>query len=85
VRLPRAAIGAPLGDAIVAAAGVGVYPSIEVAVAQMVEQGPEYQPKRDMAFTYDALYEVYVNLYPALKSSFEALAHVPIPGSETHG
>ena len=78
VRLPRAAMGAPLGDAIVASVGAGIYPSVEVAVAQMVTQGAEYQPNGALAARYDALYAIYVGLYPALKASFHALAQVPI-------
>lgn len=77
VRLPRAAIGAPLGDAIVAAVGAGLYPSIETAVRQMVELGVDYQPRSEWAARYDALYKIYVGLYPALKASFHALAQVP--------
>lgn len=77
VRLPRAAIGAPLGDAIVAAVGAGLYPSVEAAVAQMVEPGVEYQPQPEVGALYDALYEIYLGLYPALRQSFQALARVP--------
>jgi xylulokinase len=77
LRLPQAAIGAPLGDAIVAAAGVGLYPSIEAAVAGMVRTGSVYQPQADFVSRYDALYEIYKRLYPALKASFRQLAAVP--------
>jgi xylulokinase len=77
LRLPQAASGAPLGDAIVAAAGVGLYPSVEAAVQRMVQQGTEYQPQRKFVPCYDALYQVYRNLYPALKPLFQQLAAVP--------
>jgi xylulokinase len=77
VRLPRAAMGAPLGDAIVAAVGAGLYPSVEVAVAHMVEPGAEYQPRSELAARYDALYQIYISLYPSLKADFHALAQVP--------
>ena len=77
VRLPRAAIGAPLGDAIVAAVAAGLYPTVEAAVAQMVEPGVDYAPNLELAARYDALYQVYVSLYPALKDSFHALARTP--------
>jgi sugar (pentulose or hexulose) kinase len=70
-------MGAPLGDAIVAAVGAGLYPSVEVAVAHMVEQGAEYQPRSELAGRYDALYQIYISLYPSLKASFHALAQVP--------
>lgn len=76
ITLPQAATGAPMGDAIVAAAGVGLYPSIEAAVATMVKPGAGYQPQPEWAARYDALYEIYVGLYPALKESFRVLAAV---------
>ncbi len=77
VRLPKTATGAPLGDAIVAAAGVGLYPSVEAAVLQMVDQGATYHPQSEHAARYAALYRIYTGLYPALKASFHALAQVP--------
>lgn len=77
ITLPQAATGAPLGDAIVAAAGVGLYPSVEAAVAGMVNQGATYQPQPQWTARYAALYQVYVGLYPVLRSSFKALAAVP--------
>jgi xylulokinase len=77
VRVPKTATGAPLGDAIVAAVGVGLYPAVEAAVAQMVQPGVAYAPQPEPAACYDALYRVYTGLYPALKSSFHALAQVP--------
>jgi xylulokinase len=77
IRLPRAATGAPLGDAMAAAVGVGLHPSLEAAVAQMVEPGTEFHPQPELAARYDALYQIYVGLYPALKASFQALAQVP--------
>lgn len=77
IRLPRAATGAPLGDAIVAAVGAGMYPTVEAAVAQMVEPGSEYAPNPEPAARYDALYRIYVGLYPALRESFHQLAQVP--------
>jgi xylulokinase len=77
LHLPQAATGAPLGDALVAAVGVGLYASVETAVASMVNRGMEYQPRAEFVARYDALYQVYVNLYPALKAQFKQLAAVP--------
>jgi xylulokinase len=77
IRLPHAATGAPLGDALAAAVGVGLYPTLEAAVAQMVELGAEYHPQPELAARYEALYQIYLGLYPALKTSFHALAQVP--------
>lgn len=74
VALPAAAFGAPMGDAIVAAAGVGLYASIEDAVANMVKPGRVYAPIPENAVRYDGLYRVYRALYPALRQSFRDLA-----------
>lgn len=76
LHLPAAATGAPLGDAIVAAAAVGLYPSVEDAVVGMVQRGAIYQPQPAVARRYDALYPVYRGLYPALKESFQKLADI---------
>ncbi len=67
-----------------AAVGVGLYASIEVAVARMVEPGAIYRPRPEAAAVYDALYEIYVGLYPALKTSFHALARVPSSEGKVH-
>jgi xylulokinase len=76
VTLPAAAYGAPMGDAIVAAAGVGLYPSIEAAVAAMVKPGQRYQPQAENVACYEACYRVYRSLYPALREAFVELAGV---------
>jgi xylulokinase len=76
VSLPGAASGAAMGDAIVAAAGVGLYPSIAEAVAAMVKPGPSYTPRPELAALYDGGYHVYRQLYPALRQAFHDLAEV---------
>ena len=66
-----------MGDAIVAAVGGGIYHSVQDAVAHMVRMGTEYPPQAGAAPLYDALYRVYVSLYPALRGLFSELAEVP--------
>lgn len=77
IRLPRAFTGAPLGDAIGVAAGIGIYPSVAEAVENMVCLDTEFQPNPKVAALYDALYEIYIDLYPALKTSFDKLSALP--------
>ena len=77
LHLPQAATGAPLGDAIVAAVGAGLYASMDAAVAQMVNRGMAYQPRPQFTERYDALYAVYLDLYPTLKAQFKQLAATP--------
>jgi xylulokinase len=80
IRLPRAAAGAPLGDAMIAAVGAGLYRRVEAAVAQMVEPGAVYQPRPELASRYDALYHIYLGLYPALKAHVRRLCGPSGPG-----
>ncbi len=77
IHVPRTATGAPLGDAMLAAAGAGVYATIADAVRHMTGQGAEFRPRPELAERYNALYQIYLGLYPALKESFKQLAHVP--------
>jgi xylulokinase len=75
IRLPRAATGAPLGDALAAGVATGVYASFEEAVRRVVRVEREFAPDPARRARYDALYQVYVGLYPALRESFRALAN----------
>lgn len=77
VHLPRAATGAPMGNAILAAAAAGVHRDVATAVAAMVVHGRSFAPDPANAARYDALYAVYRRLYPALKDLFAEMAGVP--------
>jgi len=72
--LPKVGVGAPLGDAMIAAAGAGLYPSVEAAVKAMVSRGESYSPNAEAVEKYEKLYRIYVGLYPALKSMFHEMA-----------
>ena len=60
IRLPRAATGAPLGDALAAGVATGVYASFEEAVRRVVRVEREFAPDPALRARYDALYQVYV-------------------------
>ena len=77
VTVPRAATGAPMGNAILAAVAAGIHPHVGAAVAAMVQPGETIHPNPALAPTYDALYAIYRDLYPALRASFGALAALP--------
>ncbi len=64
--------GAPLGDALLAAAGVGLI-NDPAAVAERAQVAKRYEPHRESLSTYRHLFEVYQGLYPHLKESFSAL------------
>jgi len=74
VHLPRAASGAAQGDAMMAGVGTGVYRSFEEAVARVVAIGREFAPSEALRPRYDALYRVYLDLYPALRGLYKDLA-----------
>ena len=53
-----------LGAAICAAAGAGIYASIDDAAGHMVQVEKEYLPRADIRLLYDRLYhEVYCKFY----------------------
>lgn len=75
--LPAASSGAAMGDAIVAAAAAGLYPSVEDAVAHMVTEGATYHPRPEYAALYDELYAIYRDLYPTLRPNFHHMGALP--------
>jgi xylulokinase len=71
----RTAEGVASGAAILAAVAAGWYPSVAAACEAMVEVTGTTEPGPD-ASAYEGAYGVYRDLYPALRSSFVALADV---------
>ncbi|NVP24533.1 FGGY-family carbohydrate kinase [Treponema phagedenis] len=65
-----------LGAAIITAAGIGEYPSIQAAVKQMVTQEKEFIPNPENRAIYDGLFEVYKKIYPSLKNIYNGLQRV---------
>jgi sugar (pentulose or hexulose) kinase len=65
---------AGLGTAIITAVGIGLYPSLPVAVAAMVRPGRSYQPSPGHAALYDQLYrQVYRQLYGRLRPLYQQI------------
>ena len=62
LRVPDAAL---VGAAIFAGLGVGLFTSIEEAVAKMVHTEKEYYPNADSVAVYEKLYEIYCMAYRA--------------------
>ncbi len=67
--------GPALGAALLAGVGAGVYSSIEEACSAVVKVAGTTPVIKENAETYARSYEVYRNLYPALKDSFHALGN----------
>jgi xylulokinase len=65
-----------LGSGMLAAAAVGLHPTIRAAAGAMSDVGAIYLPNQARARTYDRLFGVYRTLYPKLKDVFAELAEV---------
>jgi xylulokinase len=63
-----------LGAAIIAAYGIGLYPSIQEAAERMTHITKRYEPDSIQVRIYDRLFDkVYKNLYPQVMKTLEAL------------
>ena len=66
--------GPALGAAILAGVGTGVYTSVEEGCAEVVRQKNICKPIGENVEKYEMVFQVYRNLYPALKESYVKLA-----------
>ncbi len=64
--------GAAFGAALLGAVGVGAWPDLESACRTAIREVDRVMPK-DTA-SYNRLYPIFQNVYPALKDSFHALS-----------
>ncbi|TRD17853.1 xylulokinase [Palleronia caenipelagi] len=76
VEIAREAEATCLGAGMLAAAGVGLFDSIEDAAATMSGGGRGYAPDPAQSARYAALFEVYRDLYPSLRDQFARLKDV---------
>ena len=74
-QLPRQTIGACLGDALLAALGIGEAPEI----TQWNPLSATIQPQPDAASVYQRYYPLYQELYPSTRSIAHALAREQQP------
>lgn len=68
--------GAAYGAALLAGVGAGVFPDVNAACDTALKPVLRVTPQTGRRTTYDALYDVYRLLYPALRPSFARLAAV---------
>lgn len=66
--------GAALGVAILAAVGRGAFKSVPEACSAIIDIKETSRPQKKAAALYDAQYQKYAALYPALRGVFPALA-----------
>ncbi len=63
-----------LGAALVTAKGLGIYPSFETAIKEMVHYGQEFEPNQDNAILYHELFKrVYQKIYHSLQPLYEEI------------
>jgi xylulokinase len=65
VAVPTVLETAVLGSAILAATGTGGHRDLPTAIAAMTSVAERIEPRRDLAPTYEGLFEAYLALYPA--------------------
>ena len=66
--------GPALGAAILAGVGAGIYQSALEAVDAIIKVGASVEPNPEWQTVYADLHQIYKDLYPALKGSFDRLA-----------
>ncbi len=76
VEIAREAEATCLGAGMLAAAGAGLFPSIQAAADAMSFGGQVYDPEPAQAARYSRLFDVYKDLYPALRDPFARLKEV---------
>ncbi len=74
VAVPEVVETALVGSAIVAATGIGAFADLSEGIRAMVRIDHRTEPDPALRPVYDALYATYVDLYPALRSTFHRLA-----------
>lgn len=70
--------GAPLGNALLAGAGTGLIEDPAAVSTKAARIARSHEPRPENRDRYDALFEVYKELYPSLKEQFSALATIDV-------
>jgi xylulokinase len=66
--------GAAYGAALLAGVGAGVWHDVDTACRRTIHVTGSTQPNPVAVTEYERWYQVYRNLYPALKPTFDAVA-----------
>jgi len=70
LEIPQTEEGPSMGGAMLAMVGCGLYPSVEACCDALVRITDRVEPDPELTARYEARYEQYRKLYPALKSVF---------------
>jgi xylulokinase len=76
LEVPTETIGAPVGDALVAAVAAGLTDDLATAVRERYTAGKRVEPDERRHQQYEPYYALYKDLYPALKPAFDRLAGI---------
>jgi len=68
IEVPDVEEATPLGAAILAGIGIGLYRNEQDAFEHVYKPGKTYQPDSQLASKYSEWYQIYKQLYPVLKS-----------------
>lgn len=68
--------GPALGAAILASVGAGLYDSVPDACAEIVRADKVQAPTAENVSEYEKYYQLYRDIYPALKENFKVLANI---------
>jgi xylulokinase len=74
IEVPKMSTGAPLGDALLAGAGVGIYPNAAAATQSIARVVTRYTPRETAQNHYDSMYWLYRQLYVVNEMLFVELA-----------
>lgn len=74
VKTVKSKEGPALGAAILAGVGAGLYQSVQEACDTMIQTNAPQEPIPENVPAYEAFYQVYKGLYPALKDNYKQLA-----------
>ena len=74
LEIPQTEQGPGYGGAMLAAVACGAYPSVVECARALVRVKDVVEPNPELAPAYDARYQVWRTLYPALKPAFQQMA-----------
>jgi xylulokinase len=72
VEVPRVRETAVVGAAILGAVGAGSHPDVRTAIRAMTSIEARHEPDPGRHATYDAVFDAYVGLYPAIAQALAA-------------
>jgi xylulokinase len=74
VEIPAILETAVVGAAILGASGIGAYADVPAAIHGMTRVARRLEPRPELAGLYDAAYEAYTKLHPAIAPIVRGLA-----------